>query len=307
MKANSKENYLLFFVLLIFVLEASFFFTENNKRNINFLKEEKKIEEVKKVMDNISIQAKALSIFDQTSSRKIYGRNDNIALPIASLAKIMTVITALGDSNLDTIVSISASAIRQEGNYGFFVDEKFKIKDLAKITLIGSANDGAYSLASNDLLEKMNMKAKKLGMENTKFFNFTGLDYDKEENEGLLQEAGAFSSAEDVNNMVMYALKAHPDVFKASAIEEINIKSESGFNHNIKNTNVILKKIPNIIFSKTGFTPLAGGNLSIVYKDKYDHEIIITILGSTIDERFTDMEKIINALYNLDYINEKVY
>ena len=131
-------------------------------------------------------------------------------------------------------------------------------------------------------------------MENTLFFNFTGLDIDN----GF---AGAYASAQDVNVMALYAFKAYPEIFGASVMPEINIKSESGVNHNIKNISNILDKIPNILFSKTGLTPLAGGNLTVIYKNKYKHIIAITVLGSTEEGRFYDVEKIVDTLYNLDY------
>jgi D-alanyl-D-alanine carboxypeptidase (penicillin-binding protein 5/6) len=292
----TKENYFLFFILIVLALEAVLFSVGNNKLNIVFEKEEKKMEKTQEMLANIPIQAKAFSIYDQTLNKKIYGKNDKEEMPIASLVKIMTVITALNNHQVDDIVSISPEAIKQEGDYGFFVNEKFTIGDLAKFTLIGSANDGAYTLITedgDDFLEKMNNKARKIGMENTLFFNFTGLDID----EGF---AGAYASAEDVNIMAMYALKAYEDVFRASIMPEIKIKSESGKEHSIKNTDTILEKIPNILFSKTGFTPLAGGNLTVIYKDKYEHTIAITVLGSTQEERFSDVEKIIDALYNLN-------
>ena len=297
----TKENYFLFFILIVLALEAVLFSVGNNKLNIVFEKEEKKMEKTQEMLANIPIQAKAFSIYDQTLNKKIYGKNDKEEMPIASLVKIMTVITALNNHQVDDIVSISPEAIKQEGDYGFFVNEKFTIGDLAKFTLIGSANDGAYTLITedgDDFLEKMNNKARKIGMENTLFFNFTGLDID----EGF---AGAYASAEDVNIMAMYALKAYEDVFRASIMPEIKIKSESGKEHSIKNTDTILEKIPNILFSKTGFTPLAGGNLTVIYKDKYEHTIAVTVLGSTQEERFSDVEKIIDTLYNFDYGSRK--
>ncbi|MEK7104417.1 MAG: hypothetical protein AAB868_00065, partial [Patescibacteria group bacterium] len=59
--------------------------------------------------------------------------------------------------------------------------------------------------------------------------------------------------------------------------------------------------IPNILFSKTGLTPLAGGNLTVIYKNKYGHNIAITILGSTSEGRFSDIERIVNMLNDLNY------
>jgi D-alanyl-D-alanine carboxypeptidase len=253
---------------------------------------------VQNALADVPLQAKAIFVYDETLNRKIYGRNDEVGLPMASLAKIMAVVIALNNHSADDTVSISPEAIKQDTDYGFFVNEKFNIKDLAEFTLIGSANDGAYALTENidNFLEKMNDKAKKIGMENTSFLNSTGLDVDE-------KTAGAQASAQDVNVLAIFALQAYPEVFSSSVMPEINIKSLSGFDHNIKNTNTILDKIPDILFSKTGLTPLAGGNLTIIYQNKYGHNIAITVLGSTVDGRFSDMEKIVDTLYNMDYGN----
>jgi len=296
MEQTSDNNYFLYFILFILAVEAVLFSIGNNKLDIEFINRENKLTKIQNILTNAPIEAKTFSIYDQTLDRKIYGKNDEEEMPIASLAKIMTVVTALSGKHQDDIVSISLNALKQETDYGFFVDEKFKIKDLAKFTLIGSANDGAYALAENtdNFLEKINEKARKIGMEDTLFFNSTGLDVDD-------VFAGVYASAQDVNIMTTYALKAYPEVFSATVLPEIKIKSESGFDHSIKNTNDILDKIPGILFSKTGFTPLAGGNLTIIYKNKYEDNIAITILGSTAEGRFSDMEKIIDTLYNLDY------
>jgi len=291
-----EKNNFLFFILIIFALEAILFSIGNEKLDTAFLNKENEFVKIQKALADIPVQAKAFSVYDETLNRKIYGKNDNAIMPIASLAKIMTIVTILNNRNTDDTILVSAKAIKEEGDYGLFVNEKFKIRDLAKFTLIGSANDGAYALSEskNNLLEKINNKVRKIGMQNTLFLNFTGLDI----NENF---SGAYASAQDVNVMTMYALKAYPEIFKASVLPEINVKSESGFDHNIKNTNNIIDKIPNLLFSKTGFTPLAGGNLTIIYKNKYEHNIAITVLGSTSEGRFSDIEKIIDTLYNLDY------
>jgi len=294
-----EKNNFLIFISIVLALEAILFSVGNEKLNIAFLNKENELAKVQNILANIPVQAKSFSVYDVTLDKKIYGKDDKTEMPIASLAKIMTVVTALNGNNFENIVSISADAIKQLGDYQFYVNEKFKIGDLAKFILIGSVNDGAFALAEDFgnteiFLKKMNEKARKIGMENTFFFNFTGLDID----EGF---AGAYASAEDVNIMALYALKAYPEIFGASIMPEINIKSESGFEHNIKNTNTILDKIPNILFSKTGLTPLAGGNLTVIYQNNYGHIIAITVLGSTEKGRFSDMEQIVNLLSNLEY------
>ncbi len=289
----SKENYFLFFILIILALEAILFFIENKKLDNLFNNEETKIEKIQNILTNASIQARAISIYDQTQGVKIYAKNDDVSMPIASLTKIMTIILALSKHEESDVIFISQNALKQESDYGFFVNEKFKIEDLAKFTLIGSVNDGAYALAEsvNNFLEQMNLKAKKIGMEKTLFLNPTGLDIDE-------SHAGASATAEGMNILALYAFKGYPEIFSATILPEIKIKSLSGFEHNIKNTDVILDKIPNILFSKTGFTPLAGGNLTIIYKAKNGHIVAITVLGSTEEGRFIDMEKMVNILDN---------
>jgi D-alanyl-D-alanine carboxypeptidase len=99
--------------------------------------------------------------------------------------------------------------------------------------------------------------------------------------------------------MAMYILKAYPEISRVTTMLEINLKSESGFMHNFKNTDILVEKIPNLLFSKTGFTDVAGGSLAIIFKNKNGHDIAVTILGSTFDGRFIDMENIVNVLYSI--------
>lgn len=298
MKQGYKENNLLFFILIIIALEAILFSIGNFKLNNIFLNEENKITRIQNILAGIPVQAKAFSIYDVDLNREIYGKDQNEPLPLASLVKTMTVIVALANHKPGSIIVLSPGAINQAGDYGLFANEKWKMEDLAKFTLIGSANDGAYALFQNkdDFLNKMNSEAKKIGMENALFLNPTGLDINNLEI-GLPMQAGAYASALDANIMAIYALKARPDIFSATILPEINLKSESGFNHNIKNTDIVLHKIPNLYFSKTGFTNLTGGNLTIIFKNKIGHEIAVTVLGSTLDGRFSDIENLVNVLY----------
>ena len=279
---------------------ATFFFIGNFKLNESIRLENEASARINNALQNILVEAKAVSVYNITTNKKIYGKNDEIILPIASLAKIMTVIVGLNGHSREEIVSVSPNAVFQDGDFGIFAYEKWKIDDIAKFTLIVSANDGAYSLAEGDedFLEKMNTKAKKIGMENALFLNTTGLDLGPDQ-AGLPVQAGAFASAEDMNLMADYALKAYPEIFSATTIPELTMTSQSGFVHNFKNTNLIVSKIPNLLFSKTGFTETAGGNLTVVFKNKRGEEIAITVLGSTFEGRFSDMEKIVDVLYSL--------
>ena len=284
---------LLVFMLAAFSLVAILFSTANFELEQKYKSEVAHLEETQNILRGISIMAKAVSIYNITQNKKIYGRNDEVAMPIASLAKILTVAVALSNHPEDDIVSVTSESINQAGDFGLYSYEKWRMSDLAKLTLLVSANDGAYTLADEpDFLEQLNTKAKKIGMNHTLFLNPTGLDID-------LTQAGVFASAHDVNVMAMYSIRAYPEVFEVTRIPEINLVSESGFIHNLKNTDIIVEKIPNLIFSKTGFTEVAGGNLAVVFRNRTGEEIAVTLLGSTFDDRFSDMEKLVNVLFRL--------
>ena len=274
-----------------------FFYNDFKIKEEIKIQEEKellKIEKTKEDINKLDIEAKAISIYDLTNNKKLYGKNDTIPMSLASLVKIMTVLVALSDKNEMPII-ISQNALKETGDNSLFLNEKWNKEDLIKFTLIMSSNDGAYALAENDstFIDRMNSKAERLGLYNMAYQNVSGLDVDK-------QLYGAVGTAEEMNILIEFALLAHRDIFQSTKKEEMDFTSLSLLEHKAKNTNIIINKIPNLVFSKTGATDLTGGNLSIVFKNKEGHEIAITILGSSIEGRFSDMEKIVNVLYNIN-------
>ncbi len=289
----TKHNNSLLFAVFFIALVAFLFFQENTKLNNREAIKLALDEKLGSELAELELEAKAVSVYDITNDKKIYGKNDSVALPLASLAKIATVASAVEPGKEDDLIHISSEAIQQAGDFGLFANEKWRVADLARLTLVVSANDGAYALAEShaDFIKKINDKLKRLGAETTILQNATGLDIN-------IATDGGRGSAEDVNLLVRYAREAHPEIFSATTLPEITLTSESGFEHNFKNTNTLIGKIPNLLFSKTGYTEIAGGNLAIVFKDQSDREIAVTILGSTFNGRFIDMEKVVEILYN---------
>ena len=295
----TKENRAIIVSLILLAL-AIFFYVSENQKKIEMLKQQELgkqqvLSEIKSKIDGLGFLANAVSVYDIENQKEIYGRNSKIKMPLASLVKTMTVITAF-ENNSEDLIKIKETYLKEEGDSGLVIDEIWNIEDLAKFTLILSSNDGALALTREDpyFLKKMNEKAREIGMSNTTFSNVTGLDI-------FNNKAGVYGTAFDANIMAIYALKKYPNIFEATIWPDLRLKSETGYTHDIKNTNQIIKQIPQIMFSKTGFTLLAGGNLTVIFKNAYTHEIAVTILGSSMTGRFTDMEKIVNFLYTYNY------
>ena len=92
-----------------------------------------------------------------------------------------------------------------------------------------------------------------------------------------------------------YILQNHPEIFEATRTARFVTYSLDKISHTAVNTDAEINNIPGIIGSKTGYSDLAGGNLAIVYDASINYPIIVVVLGSTYDERFTDVLSLVKA------------
>ncbi len=217
--------------------------------------------------------------------------NSEIQLPLASLTKIMTALVAQENLPSHLLVTISKEAVLQEGDEGFKTGEQWPLADLMDAMMISSSNDAAFALASElnkdlgkDFVLLMNKKAEELNLMQTYFVNPTGLDFSK-------NTAGAYGSAKDIVNLILYVIKNYPSLMEITRFEKIEINLRE-----FKNTDKIITDLAGFIAGKTGFTDLAGGNLAVVADKGYAHPFIIVVLGSTPDGRFNDVKTIYNSI-----------
>ena len=204
-----------------------------------------------------------------------------------------------------TIVTISKEDIAMEGDSGLIVGEKWKLKDLLDYSLMTSSNDGMHAIVSvlndyetannKDTIKMMNEKTASLGLKDTIFINETGLDIDN-------NMSGAYSSAYDVSMLLADIIKNNIKLISNTNKISESFISESNIEHVASNTNISMNEIPNLIASKTGFTDLAGGNLAVVFDAGIMHPVVIVVLGSSMESRFTDVVKL--AKITLEKLSE---
>ena len=300
MKKVLRENKkLVGTILFLIILEIVLFSVGSSKINLAIKERKENITQTQNILSKLKVDAQSISIYDVTDNEEIYNKNGDEFVPLASLTKTMTVLTALKKYKLDDEIVISENATWQDVSNNLFLGEKWKVLDLIKLALVGSLNDAALALSENDInfIADMNLLSKEIGLKNTVFLNPTGLDLEQD-------LSGVYSSSTDANTMAIYALKNYPEIFSITTLSELNLKPISGVDHYVQNTDTLLGKIPNLLFSKTGYTQLAGGNLTIIFKNNIGHQIAITILGSTKEGRFSDMENLVNILLS-NYENRK--
>ncbi len=254
-------------------------------------------------IEEIKIEAKsAISVLLDNEGREkiLFQKNSNRILPIASLTKLMTANIVLENYDLFQEIQISAKAAAQEGeSRKLKAGRIFPVKHLLYPLLIESSNGAAFSLANDykemkeeKFVELMNLKAKNLGHENTRFLNSTGLD--PEEPNGPIN----FSTAEDLVKLTKYLLE------KPLIWEILSTRKYNFYGLELTNTNKLLEEISHIIGGKTGYTEKSRGCIILVLKapppkqNKFGSEqenqnfLINIILGS--EDRFEEMKKLVN-------------
>ncbi len=243
------------------------------------------------------IHASSAIVYDPISAKVIYQKDADTVRPIASIAKLMTASVA------DTILSWSTQIAQKPLKISKVKDSDAADKilkngtlwnpaDLIKYMLIGSSNKASEVIASSLVqrsvfLSLMNHSAKEWGLSHTTFNNPSGLTVI---GKNKIETPGALSTAREVAFMMWHIVENHQNLLDPTREQ---LASFSAGNKNvitIKNTNTLLSELP-IIFGKTGFTEQSGGNLAVVIqKNETSHPYIIVVLGSTLNDRFSDVQ-----------------
>ncbi|MCD6500717.1 D-alanyl-D-alanine carboxypeptidase [bacterium] len=263
----------------------------------NYISKIKEREEKK--TGNFQIEAESVisvEIDKQGRERVLFSRAENQKMPIASISKLMTAIVALEFYQPSLRIQISKTAVGQaEENGNLKVGEILRVKDLLYIMLIESSNDAAFALSEiigpEGFRDLMNLKAKDIGLENTWFFNPTGLDPTE------TAQPINYSTAKDLVKLTKYLLTKHPEILDILSKKEYPLYLENGvFHHTLENTNKLLREIPEIIAGKTGYTERAGGCLLEILKGKKPGSYLINVILNSPD-KFGEMRKLIKFIY----------
>jgi len=264
----------------------------------------------------LEINAKAgLSILIDENGKKeiLFSKNPEEKLAIASLTKLMSAYIVVNYFDLSGDLEIAQGVLLKRGTTeNLKPGEIFKIKDILYSSLVESDNDGISALSQltsqNGFVVLMNLEAGYLGLNDTKFFNSTGLDPENSE------EPANFSTARDVALLSSEVFK-NPLISQILSSREFDLyDSQNVFNHKSVTTNELLAssdfKNMRIVAGKTGETPRAGGCLVLVLENPSRKQTLVNvILGS--DNRFGEMKKLtdwaINSLNYRNYLNTLLY
>lgn len=235
--------------------------------------------------------AHAAIIIDAESGNILFEHNAHQHRQIASLTKVFTaLLVAEHVKSFDEVVTIPAEALQVDGtkvgcpNTGvcpgnqMVVGEKLKVRDLLKAALMNSANDAITALgiyvsggSEEAFVDLMNRRAKELGLDDSHFCTPSGLEIDG-------REQDCYSSAHDIARITTEALN-YPALWDIMRIQSETISSVDGVHtHDIANTNKLLGQLPNLLGTKTGFTPLAGYSLMAAVGDDIGRRKVVAVV-----------------------------
>ena len=244
--------------------------------------------------DPLFLTASAVLVMDQTNSQTLLEKNAQIALPIASITKLMTTLVLLEkEPTLSEILEITEDDVDtlKNSHSRLPVGSRLPRVDLLHLALMSSENRAASALARNypggkaALVERMNAKARELGMQHSHFVEPTGLSSDNR------------ASAYDLAKLVSAAYQ-YPLIRRYSTYPE-QMFNVGGNVLEYRNSNALVKDPHwNVLLQKTGYISEAGRCL-VMLTQIAQRPVVMVVLDSTSKTgRIQDVNRIREWLEN---------
>ena len=250
----------------------------------------------------IEVDVPGAYLMEASTGTVLYSKNEYAAASPASVTKVMTLLLvceALDDGVilLEDNVTISSYAASMGGSQVFLEEgERMSVEELIKCTVIASANDAAVALAElvagneDAFVNKMNERARSLGLKNTAFENVTGLDDTTTDH---------YSCPADIAKMSAELLK-YDVILKYSSLWQDTIRNGE---FTLTNTNRLVRYYEGCNGLKTGSTDKAGFCISATAK-RGNMQLIAVIMGA--DTR-DDRNNAARALLDYGFSNFALY
>ena len=254
--------------------------------------------------------AKSAILIEASTGEVLFEKNADERLVPASMTKMMSMLVIIeaienGDLKWNQEIQVSENASSMGGSQILLeTGEKMNVRDLFKGVAIASGNDAVVALAEavagteDAFVQKMNDKAKELGLKNTNFKNPHGLD-----------TANHYSSARDMS-LIAKELVKHEKVLEFTSVYEDYLRENTDRKIWLVNTNKLVRFYDGVDGLKTGFTEGAGYCLTATAK-KDGMRVIAVVMGEadskTRNQEVSEMLDYAFAQYKLENLLEDGY
>ena len=288
-----KNKILTFFLLFIFISNSfSYGFT-----SLTIWNSEDVVKTNANSIENyLSLESESAILLELQTGQILFEKEPHKKLRPASVTKIMSLLLIMealerGDISLDTLVPCSENAASMGGSQ-IWLDstEKLSVQEMLKAICVVSANDCTVAMAeflcgSEELfVQKMNERAKELGMNDTTFKNCHGIDEDDH-----------LTSSYDIGIMSRELLKNHPQIMDYTTIWMDSLRNNQS---ELVNTNKLIRTYEGATGLKTGSTSLALYNLSASATRNNLSLISVVLRAPTPKIRFSEAKLLLDYGFN---------
>lgn len=204
--------------------------------------------------DPLDLSSNAVLVIDQNTSEVLFDKNSQVALPIASITKLMTSLIVIeANQNMEEILHVTDEDIDTLKNTHsrLAIGSQLSRANMLHIALMSSENRAASALGRHypgglpAFISAMNAKARALGMHSTRYVDATGLS------------SGNVSSARDLAKLVVAAYQ-HPIIRYYSTNSTYVVEPGRHVLHYKNSNNLVLNPEWEIGLQKTGYISEAG-------------------------------------------------
>lgn len=241
---------------------------------------------------NLNLSVESAILIEEDTGTILYTKNEHTKLRPASVTKVMTLLLIMealdeGKITLNDKVPCSAKANSMGGSQ-IWLDqtEELTVHEMLKAICVVSANDCTVAMAEflsgseEAFVEKMNARAKELGMNDTTYKNSHGID-----------EEGHLTSAYDIAILSRELSKNHPKIHEYTKIWIDTLRDGKS---QLVNTNKLVRFYSGCTGLKTGSTSLAGFNLSATATRNDLKLIAVVMKGENSQKRFDDTKTLLD-------------
>jgi D-alanyl-D-alanine endopeptidase (penicillin-binding protein 7) len=200
------------------------------------------------------LKSSSVLIIDQNDSTVLYSRHADVAMPIASITKLMTALVVLDAKqplNEPLQISESDRDLPKSAGSRLSLGTSLSRGDLMHLALMSSENRAAHALGNNypggmsAMVAAMNAKAVTLGMAHSHFVDPTGLSSEN------------VASPEDLAKLVI-AASHNPTIRAYSTDKNYTVKVHRHLVEFRNTDNLVANPTWNIVVQKTGYITEAG-------------------------------------------------
>ena len=250
----------------------------------------------------LELESGSAILIEQNSGDILYEHNIHEQLRPASVTKVMTILLIMeeidsGRLSLEDKITCSENVASMGGSQIWLdTKEELTVDEMLKAICVVSANDCTVAMAEHiagseeAFVQRMNQRAKELGMNDTNFVNCHGIDAD-----------GHVTSSYDIALMSRELLVNHPKIMDYTTIWMDSLRDGTS---ELVNTNKLIRNYSGATGLKTGSTSLALFNLSASATRDNLSLIAVIMRAPSSKVRFSEAKKLLDYGFNNYQYNE---